>query len=99
MERQNLMGDPQGEMLLQVLFAYSKYSWISYTLRRGMKIFHNHPFEGENCLAFPTKKLLYFVQIRPDLAYLLSHDWSPTWIKWFLYLAGKPVFTRMWAVT
>jgi len=68
------MGDPQGEMLLQVLFAYSKRSWVSYALRRGMKSFRNHPFQGENCLAFPTTKLLYFVQIRSDLAFLLSHD-------------------------
>jgi len=46
-DRQNLMGDPQGKPRLQVLFAYSKYSRVSYASRRGMKVFHNHPFQGE----------------------------------------------------
>jgi hypothetical protein len=47
-DRQNLMGDPQGKMRPQVLlFAYSKYSCVLYALRRWMKIFHNHPFQGK----------------------------------------------------
>jgi len=46
-DRQNLMSDPQGKMRLQVLFAYSKYSCVSYASRRAMKVFHNHPSQGE----------------------------------------------------
>jgi len=35
-------------MRVQVLlFAYSKYSCVSYALRHWMKIFHNHPFQEE----------------------------------------------------
>jgi len=44
-DRQNLMGDAQGKMRLQVLlFAYSKYSCVSCVLHRWTKIFHNHHF-------------------------------------------------------
>lgn len=69
-DRQNLMGDPQGKMRLQVLLlACSKYSRVCCALRRWMKISHNHPFSKRKDVWHFRQHNFYasfkFAQIQP----------------------------------
>jgi hypothetical protein len=62
------MGDPLGNMRLHVLlFAYRKYSCISYALRRWIKIFHNHPFQGERMSGISNKTTVLLLPNPPQI--------------------------------
>jgi len=84
-DRQNLMGDPQRKMRLQVLlFAYSKYSCVSYALRRWMKIFHNHPCQGERMSGISDNRNLI---LRPN-----SLRFSLFTVAWLITFMDQVIF-------